>query len=299
VRDGTLARLRGSIPPLVTPFRDGAVDRDAFARLVEHVLERGSHGVLANGTTAEPTTLSIEERNELVSLAVDVAHRRRVVVAATGGQNFEETVALTRHAERSGVDALLIVTPYFSRPPQRGLVEYYVRVCAETSLPVLLYHIPGRASVSVEVDTLERIREKAPNFVGMKHAAQDVGFVAQAIASLGDDFRIFAGLEELSLPMLSVGAIGMMNAVANVDPGRVAALYEAVVASDLGLARKLNRELAELNAAIFFETNPIPIKYLLRRMGLLHTNEHRLPMVPASPELCSRLDKVLERAGLI
>ncbi len=293
-----LERLRGSIPPLVAPFAKGALDGKRYEQLVQRVLAQGSHGVLVNGTTGEPTTLSLAERNELVAIAVRAAGGRKPVVAATGGQSLEDTLALTREAERLGADAALVVTPYFARPPQRGLVEYYARVCAETALPVLVYHIPVRAAVGVEVDTLLRIRERAPNLVGMKHASQDVGFVSQALAALGREFRIFAGLEELSLPMLAVGAAGMMNAVGNLDPARVAALYEAVAANDLARAARINEELAELNAALFFDTNPIPLKYLMRRAGLLDANEHRLPMLPPTPELCARLDGVLERSGL-
>ena len=293
-----LERLRGSIPPLITPLARGAIDAKRYEQLVQRVLAQGSHGVLVNGTTGEPTTLSLEERNELVAIAVQAAAGRKPVVAATGGQSLEETLALTRAAERAGADAVLVVTPYFVRPPQRGLVEYYARVCAETALPVLVYHIPVRAAVGVEVDTLLRIRERAPNLVGMKHAAQDVGFVSRALAALGRDFRIFAGLEELSLPMLAVGAAGMMNAVGNLDPARVAGLYEAVAANDLSRAARLNEALSELNAALFYDTNPIPLKYLMRRAGLLEENEHRLPMLPPTPELCARLDRVLARAGL-
>jgi 4-hydroxy-tetrahydrodipicolinate synthase len=293
------AALRGSIPPLVTPFRDGAVDADGYARLVELHVERGSHGVLVNGTTAEPSTLTSEERNRLVSVAMEAAGGRLPVVAATGSQSHAETLELTRHAERAGVAAALIVTPYYIRPPQRGLVAYYVDLCASTSLPVLVYQIPGRTAVSLELDSFAAVMEKAPNLVGTKHATGDLGFVSEALVRFGPEFRIFAGLEELSFPMLGLGACGMMNAIANVDPARVAALYEAVRVGDLARARELHTALAELFRAVFFESNPIPLKYMMRRLGMLRANEHRLPMAPATPELEARLDGVLERAGLL
>ncbi len=291
--------LRGSVPPLVTPLRDDRVDYDAYASLVELHCRRGSHGILVNGTTAEPSTLTLDERNRLVSLAVQVCAGRLPVIAATGSQSLAETLELTRHAERAGAAALLIVTPYYVRPPQRGLVEYYIRLCAETALPVLVYHIPGRTAVGMELESFARVMDKARNLVGTKYAATEVGFVAEALARFGPEFRIFAGLEELSLPMLALGACGLMNAVGNLDPGRVAALYTAMANGDLEGARALQHQLSPLFRAVFFDTNPIPLKYMMRRMGLLAHNEHRLPMSPATRELAARLDAVLEHAGLL
>lgn len=291
--------LRGSYPPLVTPFRDGAVDLDRFSALVERQIEGGSHGILVCGTTAEPSTLTAAERVALVRTAVSAAARRRPVVAAVGSQSHAETLELATSAERDGADALLIVTPYYLRPPQRGLVEYFVDLAGRTSLPVLIYHIPGRAAVELSAETIFCICERAPNLVGMKHASIDLSLVTRLLAQLGEDFRIFAGLEELSFPMLAVGAAGLMNAVGNLLPGKVAALCERVFAGDLAGARALHFELFELAQAIFFDTNPIPLKLMMRRMGLLESNEHRLPMVPAGRELEERLERVLRRAGLV
>jgi 4-hydroxy-tetrahydrodipicolinate synthase len=291
--------LKGSYPPIVTPFKNGEVDFDTYGELVEHQIREGSHGILANGTTAEPSSLTAEERNQIVSIAVDSAAKRVPVVAATGSQSLAETRELTDYAERAGADALLVVTPYYIRPPQRGLVAYYQDIAERSSLPLMIYHIPGRTAVSVSLETLMEISESAANFVGMKHAVADLNFVTDVLNALGDDFRIFVGLEDLSFPMLAVGACGMMNAVGNLAPRKVAALYEAVAAGKLDEGRALHRDLWELNKAVFFDTNPIAMKYMLRRMGLLPANEHRLPMVPATPELEARLDGVLERAGLI
>ncbi|NNL85536.1 MAG: 4-hydroxy-tetrahydrodipicolinate synthase [Myxococcales bacterium] len=291
--------LKGSYPPIITPFKDGKVDFDAYANLVEHQIREGSHGVLVNGTTAEPSTLTIEERNQLVSVAVDATAQRVPVVAATGSQSLAETRELSAYAERAGANALLIVTPYYVRPPQRGLVEYYLDLAQRSSLPFMIYHIPGRAAVSVGLETLREIASRADHFVGMKHAVTDLNLVTDALLALGDEFRIFVGLEDLSFPMLAVGACGMMNAVGNLAPRKVAALYEAVAAGKLAEARSLHRDLWELNQAVFYDTNPIAMKYMLRRMGVIPANEHRLPMVPATPELETRLDGVLERAGLI
>lgn len=290
--------LRGSYPPLVTPFTaDGTVDYDAYARLVDIQIEAGTHGILVNGTTSEPSTLSVEERNRLVDVALEAAAGRRPVCAATGSQSHAETVILTEHADRAGVDALLIVTPYYICPPQRGLVAYYNDLGRRTSLPMMIYHIPGRTAVSVDLETLASIVEATPHLIGIKHAVNDLGFVTDMLDRLGFEFRIFVGLEELSFPMLCVGAAGMMNAVGNVAPAKVAALYEAVARGDLLEGRKLHFELFELNRSVFFDTNPIPIKYMMKRLGVLPGNHHRLPMLPATPELEAKLDEVLERAG--
>jgi 4-hydroxy-tetrahydrodipicolinate synthase len=294
-----LEALRGSIPPLITPFRDGEVDFESFRRLIEYQIEQGSHGILINGTTAEPSTLTIDERNRLVTLAVEVAAGRLSVIAATGSQSLAESQVLTEHAVQVGADALLIVTPYYIRPPQRGLIEYYVELTREFEIPWMVYHIPGRTAVGVTLDTLRELKRRSPTFVGMKHAVNDLGFVSECVAAFGPEFRIFVGLEELSFPMMAIGAVGLMNAVGNLRPRVLAELCDAVSASDLKTARRLHEALLEINQAVFFDTNPIPIKYMMKKAGLLENNEHRLPMVPATSDLEIRLNTVLEGAGII
>lgn len=294
-----LDKLKGSMPPLVTPFHNGEVDYEAYARLVEFQIRNGSHGVVINGTTGEPSTLSVEERNRLVDVAVQVAAKRVPVVAATGSQSLHETRQLSEHAAKSGADALLIVTPYYIRPPQRGLVAYYTEIASVAELPWMIYHIPGRAAVNVTVDTLKELRARSNSLVGMKHAAIDLGLVSECQALFGPSFKIFVGLEELSFPMLVVGACGLMNAVGNLQPRVLSDLCEAVWRNDLAAAQALHHRLFEINQAVFFDTNPIPIKYMMKRLALLPTNEHRLPMVPATQELERRLDQVLKHAGLL
>jgi 4-hydroxy-tetrahydrodipicolinate synthase len=293
-----LSKLRGSIPPLVTPFTDGEVDYDKYAELVEFQIAQGSHGILVNGTTAEPSTLTIEERNRLVTLAVDTAGGRVPVVAATGSQSLAESRTLTEHAIAAGAEALLIVTPYYIRPPQRGLVAYYLELAAGHDVPWMIYHIQGRTAVSVTLDTLKACKDKSPHFVGIKHAVNDLGFASECLHELGADFKVFVGLEELSFPMMAVGACGLMNAVGNLCPAVLAKMCEAVFVNDLAAGRELHDQLLEINKAVFFDTNPIPMKYMMMKLGLLATNEHRLPMVPATAELAAKLDGVLERAGL-
>jgi len=294
-----LDRLKGSMPPIITPFKGGDVDYDTYARLVEFQIREGSHGILVNGTTSEPAALTTEERNKLVDVAIDATKGRVPVVAATGSQSLWETVRLTEHAVKAGADALLIVTPYYTRPQQRGLVQYYLEVMRGIDTPWMIYHIPGRTAVSVTLDTVKELKDRSPNFVGMKHAVNDLDFVTECLAAVGHDFRVFVGLEELSFPMMAIGACGLMNAVGNLRPGVLAEMCEAMWRGDLATAQNLHFRLQGLNKAVFFETNPAPIKYMARRLGIIPNNEHRLPMVPPAPDIERRLDKVLLDAGLL
>jgi 4-hydroxy-tetrahydrodipicolinate synthase len=291
--------LTGSVPPLITPFKDGKIDLEAYARLIEFQVGAGTHGILVNGTTAEPSTLTVAERNELVKVAIEVTRKRIPVVAATGSQSHAETVALTEFAARAGADALLIVTPYYIRAPQRGVAEYFIDLGRRSDLPLMMYHIPGRSAFKVELGTLERIAARIPHFVGIKHAVDDHSFVTEMLHRFGPEFRVFVGLEEFTLSMMAVGAQGTMNAAANLAPREVAAMCEAVARGDFAAARALHFRLFELMRAIFFDTNPIPMKYMMKRLGIIDRNEHRLPMVPATPELEQRLEGVLQRAGLL
>lgn len=288
-------RIVGSFTPLVTPFRDGQIDEQGYRDLVNFQIDEGSHGIVVAGTTGEPSALTLQERAHLLEAALDEAAGRVPVMAATGSQSLAETLWLTEHASEAGADALLVVTPYYIKPPQRGLVAYFSAVAERSELPFLIYHIPGRAAVSLEVATLEQIRERVPSLIGIKHAVDDLGFVSTCLQHLGDDFKVFVGLEELSLPMLAVGACGLVNAVGNLVPSGVAKLYEAVASGDLDEARQRHRSLLELNRAVFWDSNPIPIKYLMFRAGLLAKNEHRLPMMPPTDALARRLDEVWER----
>jgi 4-hydroxy-tetrahydrodipicolinate synthase len=289
--------LRGSFPPLVTPFRDGQVDLETYESLVDFQIESGSHGIVVAGTTGEPALLTVAERKALAATAVNAAADKIPVMVATGASSLPETIELTTHADEVGAAAVLVVTPAFTRPPQRGLVGFYEQVCRCTDKPVLMYHIPGRSATTATVETVESIAERCDNFVGAKHASTELGWVTDVLLRLGADFRIFVGLEECSLPMLTVGAAGMVNAVSNVFPAAIAALYQAVQDEKLSEARRLHQALWELNKSVFFDTNPIPIKYMMRRRGLIRSNEERLPMAPATPEVERRCDSVLAAAA--
>jgi 4-hydroxy-tetrahydrodipicolinate synthase len=290
--------LRGAYCPLVVPFRDGKIDFDAYGALIERQIAEGSHGLLVNATSGEPTMLSVEERGALVEFAIKAANGRRPVCAGTASESFEATAALIDRFDKAGADSILVVTPFYSAPPQRGAVSYFARLGARTRRPFLIYHIPARAGFTLAVDTLAAIRDEVPHFAGLKNTDTDVGFVTGALARLGRDFRIFAGLELPALPMLGIGGCGMMITASNVAPRLVSQLYETFAKGDIDGAIALNLKLYPLFRGVALESSPIPVKYMLKRLGVLKTNEHRSPLVPASLEVEKQLDKVLADMGL-
>lgn len=291
--------LTGALTPVVTPFRAGAVDLAAFGRLVEFQLDHGSHGVVVTGTSGEPSVLTVAERVDLFDRAMTAARGRGTVIAATGAATLADTLELTRAAADLDVDAAMVVTPYYSKPSESGVIEYYRAVSGATDLPVLIYHIPGRSGLTVAPATIERIATDCPTVVGVKHSAYDLLWLTEVISRLGPEFRALVGVEELSFPMLAIGAAGLVNAAGNVAPGMVRALYDAVRTGDLVQGRRLHHELFELNSAVFWETNPGPIKYLMARLGLLESDEHRLPLTTPTARVRDRLDDLLSRRSIL
>jgi 4-hydroxy-tetrahydrodipicolinate synthase len=288
------AWLRGSATPVVTPFREGAVDYEAFEALVDRQRRAGSDAVVVTGTTGEPTSLTAAERIELVRRAVGVGGPP--VIAATGSANHDETVELTRGAAVAGAGAVLVVCPAFVKPSEAGLVEHFAAVAAAVEVPLLIYNIPGRAAVSVTAAAVERVAERAPNLVGLKHASPDLDLVTELLIALGEDFRIFCGLESYTYPMLALGGAGVMSAVGNLFPERVKALCDAVTEHDHAAALALHRELHRVNRAIFLDTNPVPLKHMLERLGLAR-GEVRPPLASAGEGLRAALDAVLAEYG--
>jgi 4-hydroxy-tetrahydrodipicolinate synthase len=291
--------LRGAYCPLIVPFRDGKIDFDTYAALIERQIAEGTHGLLVNATSGEPTTLSVDERGDLVEFVVKTAKGRRPVCAGTASESLEATAGLIDRFEKAGADSILVVTPYYAAPPQRGVVSYFAKLGERTKRPFLIYHIPGRSGFTLTVDTLAAIKDRVPHFAGLKNTDTDVGFVTGALARLGRDFRIFAGLELPTLPMLGIGGCGMMITASNVAPRLVAQLYETFAKRDVDGAIALNLKLYPLFRGVALETSPIPVKYMLKRLGVLKTNEHRSPLVPASPEVEKQLDKVLAEIGAL
>lgn len=290
--------LRGSIVPLVTPFRDGRIDEAAFVALIEWQIASGSHGLGVAGTTGESAALSADEREHLIALAVRAARGRVPVLAGTGSVNLEETLRLTRFAQRAGAAAALVVTPYYTRPGQEGLYRFFRRVAEDVDLPIVLYNIPGRTAVTLEVDTIARLARDCPNIVGIKESNKDLEHVCRVMHRCGRDFLVYSGIELLCFPILALGGAGHVSATANVMPSEVARLYDLAAAGRWDEARALHYHLLPMNDALFLETNPVPAKAALAMMGRC-TAEVRPPHAPLRPQTEARLREVLASYGLL
>jgi 4-hydroxy-tetrahydrodipicolinate synthase len=290
--------LKGAFTPLIVPFKSGAVDHDRYAELIEWQIEQGAHGLLVNATSGEPTTLTLDEKAQLIEVAVKTSAGRIPVIAGIPAESHAEAVMLLARAEKADADAIVSVTPYYSRPPQRGLLAFFSDLAQRTELPFLVYHIPARAAVSVTAETFEALAECSPNFVGLKNTDENLALVSRLISHLGPDFRIFGGLESTAFAMSALGGCGTMITTSNIAPKQIAYLNDLCLAGKLREAQKLAIELDELMATPLLDTGPIPIKCMMRLMGLIPTNEHRLPMMSATPELEKYLEAIVERYHL-
>jgi 4-hydroxy-tetrahydrodipicolinate synthase len=290
--------LRGSLVPVVTPFRDGQLDEAGLARLIDWQIESGSHGISVTGTTGEPSALTRAERERVIEVAVETVAGRVPFLAGTGSNNHEETLHLTRFAERAGADAVLVVTPYYNRPSQEGLYQHFAAVAAAVSLPVVLYNIPGRTAVNLEIDTVARLRAARPNIVGCKESNKDFEFINRLLHKLGRDFLVYSGIELLCFPVLAIGGAGYVSATGNLLPREVAQLYNLVQGGEWQAAQDLHYRMMALNDAIFIEINPVPVKTALGWMGKI-SPEVRLPLAPLTPANQARLRAVLVEYGLV
>lgn len=291
-------RLRGSITPVVTPFTaDNRVDHEALKSLIEWQIASGSHGISVTGTTGEPSSLSLEEREAIFRTTVETVNHRVPVLLATGSTNLEETLRLTHTAEQLGADAALVIVPYYNRPSQEGLFQYFTTVAASTTLPIVLYNIPGRTATNLEPATLKRIGLKAPNVIGVKESNRDFEQVTKVLHMMGRDFLVYSGIEALCYPMLALGGAGHISATANILPREVADLYNLTVRGEWEKARDLHYYLYPLNDALFWETNPGPVKAALGMMGKIHP-ALRLPLAPISDAHRQGLREILTQYGI-
>ena len=287
----------GSLVAIVTPFKNGAVDETAYRELIEFQIANGTHGIVPCGTTGESATLSHEEHERVVALTVEVVNRRVPVIAGTGSNATDEAIAFTAHAKRAGADGALLITPYYNKPTQEGLYQHYAAVAQAVDLPLILYNIPGRTSVNMTPATIARIA-KLGNVVGIKEGSGSLGQVSDIIHQCDDDFTVLSGDDSLTLPMMALGAKGVITVTANVAPKDMAALVTAALAGNFAEARASHFKLASLFSALFYETNPIPVKEALAMMNKIEP-EFRLPLTPLSSDNRERLRQVMKDTGLI
>ena len=290
--------FRGSIVPLVTPFRDGRLDEAALADLIEWQIASGSHGLSVTGTTGEPSALSADERRRVIQVAVETIDGRVPFVAGTGSNNLEETLSLSRYAQQAGADALLVVVPYYVKPSQEGLYRFFKAISDAVDLPVILYNIPGRSAVNLEIDTVSRLREDCPNIIGAKEANPDFSHITRLLGRVGRDFLVYSGIELLCFPVLAIGGAGYVSATGNVLPAEVARLYDLFSEGKWEEAQDMHYHLMPLNDAMFIEINPVPAKTALGMLGKI-SPEVRPPLAPLSPGNRERLRNVLAQYGLV
>jgi 4-hydroxy-tetrahydrodipicolinate synthase len=284
--------------PLITPFtKNDEFDETTFRKLVDWQIESGSHGISVEGTTGEPSALSMEEREEIYSVTVSAVRGRVPIIAGTGTNNLKETLRLTKKAEELRIDAALVIVPYYNRPSQEGLFDYFSRVAESTSLPIIIYNIPGRTATNMEPFTMKKLRSKCKNIVGVKEANRDFDQVSKILSEVGRDFLVYSGIESLCYPMLMLGGAGHVSATANLLPKEVADLYNLVAKDEWRKALDLHYKLLPINEALFWDTNPVPLKAALGMIGKINPRL-RPPLVSLSEEKRAKLKEVMKQYNL-
>jgi 4-hydroxy-tetrahydrodipicolinate synthase len=290
-------RIRGSMPALITPMKDGAVDEAAFRRFVAWQIVEGSHGLVPVGTTGESATLSHDEHKRVVELCVEEANGRVPVIAGAGSNSTAEAIELTRHAKAVGADAVLSVTPYYNKPSQEGVYRHFAAIADAVDIAILLYNIPGRSVVEISVETMARLA-KVANIVGVKDATGNMARVSRERQLCGADWRLISGEDATTLGYMAHGGLGCISVTANVAPKLCAAFQEACMGGAFDAARALQDKLIGLHDAMFCEPSPAPAKFGASLLGLCG-DEVRLPIVAASEAAQTRVRAAMTGAGLL
>jgi len=285
-------RFTGCGTALVTPFtRSGALDEAAIRRLAKRQIDGGVHFLVPCGTTGESPTLTRAEHRRVVELVIEEANGRVPVLAGAGGYNTREIIELAAEMEQIGADGLLSVTPYYNKPTPEGLYQHFLAIAQHTRLPIVVYNVPGRTGCNVEPVTLARLAS-IPNIVGVKEASGNLAQVCEVCRVVPDDFIVLCGDDPLTLPMMAVGAKGVISVASNEAPQEMAKMVEAAERNDFGAARALHSQLLPLMQVNFVESNPIPVKAAMAAMGLIE-EAYRLPMVPPKPESREKIISIL------
>ncbi len=290
----TASRFTGVFTALVTPFRDGVIDFEAFDALVERQLAAGVSGLVPVGTTGEAATLSEDEADQLIRRTVTLTAGRAMVIAGAGSNSTAHAVTKVQRAQAAGADGVLVVTPYYNKPTQKGLIAHYQSVCAATDLPIMLYSVPGRCGIEIAASTCATLRDTCSNVVAIKEAGGSVARVTEIRRACGADFPIHSGDDGLTLPFLASGAVGVTSVVSNVAPAEMVAMVAAWQRGDWTKALTLHDELSELFDALFIEANPGPAKAALALAGLA-SPQLRAPLAEMEPANLDRLSGVLSR----
>jgi 4-hydroxy-tetrahydrodipicolinate synthase len=290
--------FRGSITALVTPFADDHIDERALRDLVEWQIEEGSSGLVPCGTTGESPTLSHAEHKQVVEITIETARGRVPVIAGAGSNSTDEAIDFVRHAQKAGADGLLIVAPYYNKPSQEGVYRHFRAIDAEARIPIIVYNIPGRSVIDIQVETLARIFGDCENVSGVKDATGDVLRASLDRMACGKDFNLLSGEDGAALGYMAHGGHGCISVTANIAPRQCADFQNACLAGDFATALELNDRLLPLHRALFLETNPAGPKYALQRLGRIR-GDLRLPLTTVSPPVQERIDDAMRRAGVI
>lgn len=288
--------FKGAFTALVTPFREGLFDSEAMAKHIDFQIDSGIDGLVPCGTTGEASTLSHDEHVRIVRFTVEHVNGRVPVIAGSGSNSTSEALGLTERIKEAGVDACLMITPYYNKPTQEGLFRHFQTVAEKVDIPIILYNVPGRTGVNMLPETVARLA-RIPNVIGLKDATGDLKQASYTRMMVPDDFVILSGEDALVYPLMAVGCQGVISVVSNVVPREMAALCRLFLEGDFEGARDFHQRLLPLCDALFVQTNPIPVKGALAMMGRIR-NELRLPLVPLSEDASSRVKKALEDFGI-
>ena len=290
-------QFQGSYVALMTPFKNGALDEAAFRKLVSWQIAEGTNGLIPVGTTGESPTLSHDEHKQVVEWCIDEAAGRVPIIAGAGSNSTDEAVDFVRHASKAGADAVLVVTPYYNKPTQAGLLRHYETIADASDVPVIIYDIPGRSVVSMAVDTMVKLADH-PNIAGVKDSSQDLSRPTELGNRIAGGFSMLSGEDGTALPFLAAGGHGCISVTANIAPRMLSEMHAAWQAGDIGAAMAINSRVMPLHAAMFCESSPGPVKYAASLMGLCG-EEMRLPMTDIDASSKVKVKQAMLDVGLI
>ena len=294
-----MTKLKGAMTALITPFKNGNIDEEAYARLIQRQIDNAIDVVVPVGTTGESATLTHDEHKRCIEIAVEVCKGTSTkVMAGAGSNSTHEAIDLAKFAQKAGADAILSVSPYYNKPTQEGLYRHYKAIAEAIDIPVLLYNVPGRTGVDIKPETIFRLFDEVPNIYGVKEATGSIERCVELLAKRPELF-VISGDDAINYPIIANGGMGVISVTANLLPDKMAMLVHAGLAGQFDTAKMVNDELFDINKVLFIESNPIPIKAAMYIAGLIDTLEYRLPLVPPSAENMKKIEETLKKYEVV